>query len=253
MANYDVFASYYDSLTKNVDYAGRADYLLSLLERLNHTAGITLDLACGTGNLTFELFKRGVDVYGADASNSMLSIAKDKAYEIEADILFLCQKMENLDLFGTINTTFCCLDSINHLGSKEKIQKSFDKVSLFTEANGYFIFDFNTPYKHKNILADNTYVYDIKDVFCVWQNNYNEKMNRVDITLDFFEEDIFNKSNTRYIRSRERFFEISFENEVIVEMLEKSGFMDIQIFDDMSFEKPKENSQRVIFVAKKPN
>lgn len=251
MASYDVFASYYDSLTKNVDYAGRADYLLSLLKRLNHTAGITLDLACGTGNLTFELLKRGVDVYGVDASSSMLSIAKDKAYDIDADVLFLCQRMENLDLFGTINTSFCCLDSINHLGSREKIQKAFDKVSLFTEENGYFIFDFNTPYKHKNILADNTYVYDIKDVFCVWQNRYNEKLNRVDISLDFFEEDIFNKTGKNYIRSKENFYEISFENDVIETMLEKAGFREVQIFDDMSFEKPKEISQRVIFVAKK--
>ena len=52
MGNYDFFAMYYDSLTKNVDYAGRADYISELLRLYNHDAGITLDLACGTGSLT---------------------------------------------------------------------------------------------------------------------------------------------------------------------------------------------------------
>ena len=52
MAGYDVFARYYDALTANVDYKGRAAYLKKLLEHLHHEPGIVLDLACGTGSLT---------------------------------------------------------------------------------------------------------------------------------------------------------------------------------------------------------
>ena len=54
MAGYDVFARYYDALTANVDYKGRAAYLKKLLEHLHHEPGIVLDLACGTGSLTLE-------------------------------------------------------------------------------------------------------------------------------------------------------------------------------------------------------
>ena len=47
MAGYDVFARYYDALTANVDYAGRAAYLKALLERLGHAAGLTPTLPAG--------------------------------------------------------------------------------------------------------------------------------------------------------------------------------------------------------------
>ena len=64
--SYASFAQYYDSLTHNVEYARRADYLCTLLAHLGHAPGLTLDLACGTGSLTVELAKRGMDIYGID-------------------------------------------------------------------------------------------------------------------------------------------------------------------------------------------
>ncbi len=246
MSSYEVFASYYDSLTKNVNYADRAIYLLSLLERLNHRVGIALDLACGTGSLTFELFKRGVDIYGVDSSEAMLNIAYEKAYDEEIEILFLKQKMQNLDLYGTVNTVFCNLDGINHLPNFEDMQKTFDKVSFFMDKDGYFIFDFNTQYKHKYVLANNSFVYQTDEVFCAWQNSYLEKNSKVDITLDFF---VNNESS--YDRFTENFSEISTDLNTLEHMLVKAGFTDIEFFEDLTFDKPKNDTQRVIVAAKK--
>lgn len=56
--------------------------------------------------------------------------AKDKAYDMEADVMFLCQKMQTLDLFGTVNTVFCSLDSINHLSGEAQVQAAFDRVAF---------------------------------------------------------------------------------------------------------------------------
>ena len=112
---YEVFADYYDRLTENVEYKARAEYILSLLEKFSHEAGLTLDLACGTGSLTLELKKLGVDIYGIDSSPDMLSVAHQKADEAGEEILYLCQKMQSIDLYGTIDTCLCTLDSINHI------------------------------------------------------------------------------------------------------------------------------------------
>lgn len=44
----------------------------------------------------------------------------------------------------------------------------------------------NTPYKHREVLGDNTFVYDTDQVYCVWQNTWSPEEGAVDIDLDFF-------------------------------------------------------------------
>lgn len=246
MRAYSDFAEFYDNLTQNVEYDKKADYILEVLKKHNHNAGLTLDLACGTGTLTLELKKRGIDIYGADASYEMLSIAQQKAYESGQEIMFLCQKMQKLDLYGSIDTCICSLDSINHLTSKNDVRQTFNRVSLFMNPNGLFIFDANTVYKHKYILGDNCYIYDTDKVFCAWQNNYNETDNKVIITLDFFEPD-----GKMYRRSSEQFSERAYTREEMTSMLTNAGFTVEAVYDDMSFDLPKDNSEREIYVARK--
>lgn len=244
--SYNVFARYYDALTANVDYEMMADYLCALLEREGHKAGLTLDLACGTGSLTLALARRGLDIYGVDASMEMLSAAQEKAAEEELSILFLCQKMQTLDLYGTVNTVFCTLDSLNHLTGEEDVRKTFSRVALFLEPNGYFIFDMNTLYKHQYILANQAYLYDTEDVFCAWQNHFEQKTGRVSITLDFFE-----KRGKLYERSSERFFERAYPLETILKWLEEAGMEPRLVLESGTFEAPSETTERVTIAARR--
>ena len=244
-SGYNSFSEYYDTLMQNVGYKERCEYILEIFERLGHDMGLSLDLACGTGSLTIELKKRGVDIYGVDASYEMLSHAMEKAGDNSLDILFLCQKMQSLDLYGTIDTCVCTLDSINHLTNPEDVQKTFDKVSLFMNPGGYFLFDANTVYKHREILSDNTFVYDAEDVFCVWRNSLKEN-NMIEIELDFFE-----RSGKVYYRMTEEFCERAYTDEELTSMLEKSGFEVVRRYGDMTFVEPKANEQRVVYVARK--
>lgn len=244
MPSYDVFARYYDALTGNVDYGARAEYLLSLLERFHHPAGLTLDLACGTGSLTLELARRGVDVYGVDASPEMLTEAKDKAAEEDREILFLCQKMQSLDLFGTVDTVFCALDSINHLPDRETVQAAFRRVAFFLNDDGWFVFDVNTPHKHAQILRNNTFVYDLPQVYCVWQNRYTAAEQSVSMTLDFFE-----KEGRMYARSTERFTERAYDRETLTEMLLAAGFDRVEFFGDLTFDPPAPQEARWVVAA----
>ena len=243
---YGVFAEFYDRLTGNALYKERADYLLNVCQRFNHPTGITLDLACGTGSLTLELKRRGVDVYGIGGSPEMLSEASMKAFEEELQVLFLCQKMQSIDLYGTIDTCVCTLDSINHMTNIDDVRKTFQRVSLFMNQGGLFIFDVNSVYKHRHVLADNVFVFDTDEVYCVWQNtpvdDYVEE-----ISLDFFIPD----QHGRFIRESERFRERAYETEELKAMLSDAGFSIEAIYGDMTFENPAENEQRFYFVAKK--
>ncbi|MDD6225886.1 MAG: methyltransferase domain-containing protein [bacterium] len=246
MDSYNCFAEYYDELTENVSYGKRCDYILKLLKRHNHPLGLTLDLACGTGSLTLELAKKGVDVFGADASEEMLCTAQSKAYEQGFNILFICQQMQCLQLAEKIDTCLCTLDSINHLTEKEQVQSTFNRVSEYMEKGGVFLFDVNTPYKHRQILGNNTFVYETDDVFCVWQNTLCDG-DVVEIDLDFFEY----QDNGTYIRNGESFCERAYTHEELAQMLKKAGFIIAGVYGDMTEETPGETEERVFYVAVK--
>lgn len=245
--SYNVFADYYDALMQNAGYAQRCDYICRLMERHSHDFGITLDLACGTGSLTQELAQRGVDVYGVDASAEMLSEAMQKSSEKGLNILYLRQKMQSLDLYGTIDTCVCTLDSINHLTDEKAVTKAFERVAFFMNRDGIFMFDVNTVYKHEKVLANNTFVYETDKVFCVWQNTLRDNC-VTDIDLDFFEEE-----NGVYYRTSENFSERGYSRKRLAEMLTNAGFEVEAVYGDMSFDEPRADEERLVFVARMKN
>lgn len=248
MSNYDIFADYYDTLTANAEYEKRAQYITKILNRCGHSNGILLDLACGSGTLSFLMEKAGFDVIGVDKSPSMLNKALVKKGENSSNALFLNQDASQLDLFGTINVCICTLDSINHFGSEETLSQVFSKIGLFMEKGGIFIFDVNTLYKHKYVLSDNSFVYDLPDgTFVSWQNFYNKADNSVDICLDFF----ISQADGTYNRCSEDFTEYYFSDDILSSLLRNTGFEVISIYDDLSFNAPDEKTQREVFVCKK--
>ncbi len=247
MAGYGDFSYYYDLLTENVDYEQRCDYICDLLAENGIGKGILLDLACGTGTLSVMLNQRGFDVIGTDASEDMLTKAQEKKYDSAPDAIFLCQKMEELDLFGTINAAVCTLDSINHITDKDKVKEVFRRVSLFMEDGGVFIFDVNTPYKHREILGNNTFVYDLDEVYCVWQNSTDEEL-LTEVSLDIFE---YDEESDSYLRYNEEFSEKGYDLELLKGFAEEFRFETIGIYDELTKNPVKADSQRAVFVLKK--
>ncbi len=249
MAGYGDFAYYYDLLTGNVDYESRCDYISSLLAENGVSKGILLDLACGTGTMSLLLSEKGYDVIGVDASEEMLSQAQEKKMEKGADIIFLCQKMEELDLFGTINAAVSTLDSLNHVTDEEALREIFRRVSLFMEDGGIFLFDVNTPYKHKEVLGDNTFVYDMDEVYCVWQNTTDEEL-LTQVSLDIFEKDTEDEEDV-YFRYSEEFCERGYELGKIKGILEENKFEVMSVYEEMTKSPVGDKTERAVFVAKK--
>lgn len=244
--SYSSFASVYDSLTFNVDYEKRADYITEILKQNNINDGLLLDLACGTGSLSVEFARRGYEVIATDASADMLMEAQNKAFSEGLNIMFLCQRMQETDLYGTVGGVVCSLDSINHLDCVEDMQKTFQVLKNFVDDKGVMIFDVNTLYKHQKILADNTFVYDEKDVFCVWQNRLMEDNKTVGINLDFFI-----KNGSAYHRFNENFKEIAFSDEEITSAAEDAGFKVLNRYADLTFDAPTEDTERVYYVLRR--
>lgn len=252
--DYMNFAAYYDGLTQNVHYPLRAARLHHLIGLYKHTEqNILLDLACGSGSLSEEMARMGYDVIGVDSSPAMLSHAMEKKLASGLPIQYLCQDMRELDMFGTIDVTICTLDSLNHLPSLEDVEQVFRRVSLFAHPGGVFLFDMNTLYKHREILGDRVFLYDLEDVFCAWENRLLPE-DTVEMQLTFFE-----KNGDAYFRSDEFITERAYPAEAIVHALERSGLTLLGMYDadgDLSHPghlmPPGETTQRILFAAGKP-
>lgn len=246
MADYDAFSRCYDRFTEDVDYPARTERILQFFEKYDRRPTLLLDLACGTGNFSFPLAKAGVDVIGVDCSKGMLAAAIKKLSEGETNPLFLNQYAEELELYGTVDGAICMLDSLNHITEYENFSKAIERVSLFLEKDRLFIFDLNTPYKHKEVLGDNTFVREDETAFCVWQNEYVGE-NAVDIYLDFFVEN----KNGSYERLMENFSEVAYTKEQVEAALEKAGLSVVAMLDDMTDSAPAETTERITYIVRK--
>lgn len=249
--SYGVFAQYYDALTENVRYEERAEQLHRLLlkyERKDIPERILLDLACGTGSLAECFARRGWDVIGIDGSEEMLSEALDKKYDSGLPVQYLRQDMRKLDMYGTISAAVCTLDSLNHLPAAEDVRAVFERVNLFSYEGALFLFDVNTEYKHRFVLGEQCFVYELPDAVCVWQNHLVDQAPEypVVIRLDFFE----HTEGRKYLRSSEEFTERIYPPEQIKAMLAETSFTLLEVLDGDTFAAPVPETQRLLYVAR---
>ncbi len=248
MSGYTTFAAFYDRLMGNVDYASRAVYVLELMNkyRPNKTPQTVLDLACGSGSLSLEMMARGVDVIGVDSSEEMLAAAADKAGKQGKSLMLLCQDMRELDLYGTVDAAVCALDSLNHLCRTQELREVFRRLHLFIEPDGLFVFDVNTLYKHRHILGDNAFVFEEDDFFCVWRNRLLSNSAEVAMQLDFFVKD-----REDYRRLTDEVRERAYSKQTLCRLLTDAGFEPLAVLDDMTLLPPREDSERLVFVARR--
>ena len=244
MNSYETLSAYYDRFTEDVGYAGWADFFERVFAREGVQPRLILDLACGTGSLTRLLADRGYEMIGADASPDMLMQAMQNTMDCDPRPLFLNQRMEDLDLYGTVDVCLCCLDSINYVTDPDTLQKAFERVHLFLEPKtGLFVFDVNTPEKFARIDG-NAYVREDEAVFCVWQA-------AVEDGLCAYQFDIFERDGEAWTRAQETHEERVYPLEQLAAMLERAGFSEIKTYGDQSFSSVRGGEDRVYFTARK--
>jgi predicted TPR repeat methyltransferase len=249
-----ILAKYYDILNYNADYKKVADYIEDVFEIYQKKPRLVVDLACGTGNLTVELDKRGYDMTGLDLSAEMLSVAVSKTADSKAansDILWLNQDMCGFELYGTVDAVVCCFDSLNYVLAKENIEKCFALVYNYLNPGGLFIFDVNSKYKFEYLYAKNNFVLAQEQVFCSWQNYYNKKNKTCDFYMTLFVLQPDGKYKRYEETQREKYHSVKFLKEILID----TGFDDLNIFYDFSVNaKPRGKNKkcgRVCFAALK--
>ncbi|MBQ2810290.1 MAG: class I SAM-dependent methyltransferase [Clostridia bacterium] len=247
-SQYSSIAGAYDALNADFDYSAYAKYIDSQIKKHQKCdTSLVLDLACGTGKMTFLLREMGYDMTGVDISEDMLSCARDISYEMGIDdILWLCQSMQGFELYGTVDACVCCLDSLNYLTKLDDLKKCLALVHNYLIPDGVFVFDMNTPYRFKSVYAQNAYILECDGALCAWQNDYNERSGLCKFYLSLFEEN----EDGLYERSDEVQTERAYSKKKILELLKSTGFEVLDIHGSLDGKCVEDNDEKWFFTVR---
>lgn len=130
----------YDQMGHQYDDTRRPDPRLADLfytELKPNLDGVILDIACGTGNYTKLLAERGLSLEGLDRSTTMLSVAREKAPELNWHL----GNVEALPFEDGIFAGALCVNAIHHF---PHLLKPFSEVSRVMRGGKFVLFT-STP------------------------------------------------------------------------------------------------------------
>lgn len=244
MGTYDEFAEVYDLFMEDVNYIAWCTYIEEIFGLYGIKPKRVLDTACGTGNITIPMSLSGYEMWGLDISEEMLSIAESKARASRQKLRLLNQDMTQMDLKGKFEAVLCMCDGVNYILDEEGLKGYFDSVYKILDKKGVFIFDISSYNKIRFTLGNNTFYEEKNNKHYIWNNNFDEASESVQMDLVFFipEGSLFRKFEEQHIQR-------AYKQEYLVELLKRSGFEEIKVFAAFGFKKPAENSERLFFAA----
>ena len=245
MNAYENLAASYDRLTNDVDYEATVDFYWQILAREGLSPRTAVDLACGTGSVALLLARKGLQVVGVDLSADMLCQANQKAQEQNADVLFICQPLQELSLSRGVDLAVCALDSLDYITNPEDCREAIRRVYRVLNPGGCFIFDVNTPEKLR-AMDGQVFLDEDDDVYCVWRGEFEEETNVCSYAMDLFQ-----RSGDAWQRSFEEHCEYAYSEQQLRGYLKEAGFTHIEVYADRKFEAPAAGEQRIYFKARK--
>ena len=245
MDAYEALAASYDRLTNDVDYKATVAFYREILKEEGLRPRTAVDLACGTGSVSILLARQGLRVTGVDMSEEMLTVAQQKADDLENPPRFVCQSLQKLALPRGVDLAVCALDSLDYITNPDDCAEAIRRVYRALNPGGIFIFDVNTPEKLR-AMDGQVFLDEDDDVYCVWRGEFDEKTNICSYGMDLFQ-----RQGRLWQRSFEEHREYAYSAEQLTGYLKAAGFTGIRVYGDRRMEPPRAGEQRIYFKARK--
>ena len=243
MQSYGKFAALYDRPMRDVDRDAWAEYIISLL---GSPPRMVADCACGTGEITLRLARAGYCVTGVDLSEEMLAVAAEKARKMRLKVPFICQDMRRLALHRQVDAVVSACDGVNYLASRRALSEFAAAAYAALKPGGLLLFDVSSRYKLSTILGNNTFALDETDSAYIWQNAYDPETKLIRMELTFFARIV---NETKYERFTETHLQRAHSEREIRAALADAGFERAEAYEAFTRNPPRDESERLQFMA----
>jgi len=241
---YTCLAEVYDYLMRHVNYKQWAGYIHELIQQSGEPIHTVLDVACGTGNLIFELIKRHYQLKGFDYSKFMVARAKDKARMKALDIPFWVSDIRHFTLHQKQDAIICLYDSINYLQTIEDFKLFYNSCYDNLRLNGLCIFDICTEWNSINHFQNYVDKGSTKHFRYTRKSHYNHEDR-----IHFNDFRVVFKDN-HYIYYEYHRQKIYYIDEILASIPE-SKFKILGAYHEFTQDKATEGSDRVHFLLQK--
>lgn len=162
------------------------------------SGGPALELACGSGRLTFPIAAAGVEIAGVDVSPAMIEQARKRSAQQGVSIEWHIQDIRQMSLGHRFKMAFIATNALQHLHDIESLLSFFECARDHLENDGILIIDvFNpdmskltrkvgNPYHHKNftlsdgrpisVEADSEYLADTQVLHFILQYRHQGQL-----------------------------------------------------------------------------
>ncbi|MBS1720504.1 MAG: methyltransferase domain-containing protein [Armatimonadetes bacterium] len=242
--SFSVVPEFYDELMKPVPYRMWTSYYLLLLSRVGSKPRRVLDVACGTGTMCQMLYAEGLHMTGIDLSPGMIEQAKAKAAKKNLPVDYEVADARTFNLGRTFDGALSFFDSLNNILEPEGIQQAFHRVYEHLVPGGSWIFDLNTAYAFEQELFDQKQLGEKHRLQYKWKGEYDANQKIIEIRMKFWRD---GQELEEVHRQR------AYEEFEVREMLHRAGFVGIDVFHSYTLDPPRRKSDRIHFVALRPD
>ncbi len=226
----------------DLDYEKIYKFIKEVLGKKSLEPELILEMACGTGGLT-EKLARDYKIHAFDLSDDMLSVCENKIRS--KNLKLFKQNMVGFSAPASYDAIFSVGDSLNYVTDVKDFEAAIKSSYDHLKDGGIFIFDLNTEYKFKNIPP--VTVDEVEDVLYLWENIYDEEKKLNTYGVNFFRNIKDNDYKRFYEEHLERAYDLSF----VKNLLEKTGFKDIEVYDDYEFKEVRDETSRYTFITRR--
>ncbi len=224
----------------DIDYEAWGAFILQTVEKRGWKNGPVLDIGCGTGNSTYPMIAKGLEVVGLDASEEMLEIAREKLPLLH----FVQADFKHFDLPQTFGLVYSVFDSLNNLLTDQDFLQTAGCVYKHLKPGGFFMFDANTTIGLKDLWEAGRAEGWANDVYYRWEHSFDEATGLAKVEA-FCENDQTSFTEVHYERP--------YDTPLLERLLKQAGFKNIEIITYPTGDTASDDDERVWAVCQKPS